>query len=161
MFVGRRHHGKILNGSVHDAVSSATWLVKQEPSDYPWAKFAREGTSAWTGVRNYQARNHLRAMSPGDWVLYYHSGAERAVVGIATVIRSAYPDPTSTEGDWSAVDLRAVCPLHTPVTLSTIKADPMLKSMPLVRLSRLSVSPVTNAQFRRLLKLAHTALPQS
>jgi len=142
------------------AVSGSYWLVKQEPADYPWSKFAREGTAAWTGVRNYQARNHLRSMANGDWVLFYHSGAERAVVGLAKVSRTSYPDPSAREGDWSAVDLDAVCPLTEPVLLATIKGDTILRNLPLVRQSRLSVSPMSGPQFRRLLALSRTVLPR-
>ena len=132
------------------------WLVKQEPSTYAWKTFAAEHETAWTGVRNYTARNNLRAMKKGDSVLYYHSGEERAVVGLAQVTREAYPDPTATEGDWSAVDLKAIKALSKPVTLAEIKADPALAEMPLLRFSRLSVSPVSGPQFARLLFLAQT-----
>lgn len=130
------------------------WLVKQEPSDYPWEKFVQEGGTAWTGVRNYQARNHLQAMQAGDEVFYYHSGAVRAVVGLACVTRAAYPDPTATEEGWVCVDLAPVKPLPRPVSLAQIKTDPVLQDLPLVRQSRLSVCPVTAAQARRLLELA-------
>ena len=132
------------------------WLVKSEPESYSWSAFAKDGKSAWTGVRNFAARIHLRAMKKGDRVFYYHSGEEKQVVGLARVAAEAYPDPTATEGDWSCVDLAAVKPLQQPVTLATIKADPVLKEMKLVRQSRLSVSPVTEAQFQRLLELAKT-----
>jgi len=132
------------------------WLVKQEPGEYSWADFVAEGGTAWTGVRNYQARNHLRAMRKGDWVAFYHSGSERAVVGLARVRREAYPDPTAREGDWVAVDLEPVKPLARPVTLAEIKSDPELRNMALVRQSRLSVLPVTAAQWKRLLALAQT-----
>ena len=134
------------------------WLVKQEPAEFAWADFVRDGRTAWTGVRNFQARNHLRAMKRGDRVLYYHSGEERAVVGVARVEREAYPDPTATEGDWSCVDLVPVKALARPVTLAEIKADPALKDMPLLRQARLSVMPLTAAQFRRVLALGKTRL---
>ncbi len=130
------------------------WLVKQEPESYSFAMFVKDGKTAWTGVRNYQARNNLRAMKKGDPVFYYHSGDEKQVVGLAQVEKAAYADPTATEGDWSAVDLAAVKPLAKPVTLATIKADKMLKDMVLARNSRLSVSPVTEAQFNQLTTLA-------
>lgn len=130
------------------------WLVKQEPEDYPWSRFVAEGGAAWTGVRNFQARNHLRAMQPGDRVLYYHSGAERAVVGLAEVDRAAYPDPSAQDGDWVAVDLKPVRALARPVPLAEIKVDPALKNLPLLRQSRLSVMPVSEAEFARLLELA-------
>ncbi len=132
------------------------WLVKQEPEDYSWADFMKEGRSASTGVRNYQARNNLRSMSKGDLVFYYHSGEEKQVVGIAKVDRSAYPDPTATEGDWSSVDLVPVKAVVQPVTLKEMKADRVLKEMLLVRNSRLSVVPVSEAQFEKLLKLSKT-----
>lgn len=135
------------------------WLVKQEPANYPWSRFVAEGGTAWTGVRNFQARNHLRAMQPGDLVLYYHSGAEKAVVGLAEVIRAAYPDPTAREGDWVAVDLKPLRALPRPVPLAEIKADSTLKNLPLVRQSRLSVMPVGQAEFERLLALAESAPP--
>jgi predicted RNA-binding protein with PUA-like domain len=130
------------------------WLVKQEPGDYPWSKFCKDGRTAWTGVRNFQARNHLRAMVKGDAVFYYHGGDEKQVVGLARVIRPAFADPTATAGDWSAVDLASDRPLPNPVRLSVIKSDRVLREMALVRQSRLSVSPVTEAQAARLLELA-------
>ncbi len=132
------------------------WLVKQEPEDYAWATFVEDGGTAWTGVRNFQARNHLRAMRKGDTVLFYHSGKAKEIVGLARVTRTAYPDPTAPEGDWSAVDLQPVQALATPVALATIKADPQLKELALVRQSRLSVMPVTAPEFARLLQLAGT-----
>jgi predicted RNA-binding protein with PUA-like domain len=132
------------------------WLVKQEPEAYSWAAFAGDGKTAWTGVRNFQARNYLRAMKRGDAVLYYHSGSGKQVVGLARVEREFYPDPTATEGDWSAVDLAAEKALVKPVPLETIKADQPLKDLLLVRNSRLSVMPLTAAQFERLLALAET-----
>lgn len=132
------------------------WIVKQEPESYSWDNFVEEGRTAWTGVRNFQARNNLRAMKKGDVVGYYHSGDEKQVVGLARVEREAYTDPTAEEGDWSCVDLAPVKPLKKPVTLATIKADRVLASMRLVKMSRLSVSPVTAEQFDRLLALAET-----
>jgi predicted RNA-binding protein with PUA-like domain len=132
------------------------WLVKQEPDSYPWAQLVKESGAAWTGIRNFQARNSLREMSPGDLVLYYHSGEAREAVGIAKVTKAAYADPTATEGDWSAVDLVPVKQLTQPVSLATIKADPHLQDMALLRQSRLSVTPLTAEQFRRLLVLAKT-----
>jgi len=134
------------------------WLVKQEPEDYSWADFVKEGRSAWTGVRNYQARNNLRAMSKGDLVFYYHSGEEKQVVGIAQVDKSAYPDPTAKEGDWSSVDLVPVKAVVQPVSLKEMKGDGVLKEMLLVRNSRLSVVPVSKAQFEKLLKLSKTSV---
>lgn len=132
------------------------WLVKQEPEDYAWATFVKDRRTAWTGVRNFQARNNLRSMNKGELVLYYHSGKEKAVVGIARVDKPAYPDPTATEGEWSSVDLAALKPLTSQVSLQTIKADSVLKNMRLVRQSRLSVTPVTPEQFARVLELGQT-----
>ena len=137
-------------------MSKNYWLVKQEPEAYAWAQFVKDGGTAWTGVRNYQARNNLRAMKKGDPVVYYHTGDEKQAVGLARVQRDNYPDPTATEGDWSAVDLAPVKPLAKPVTLAQMKSDKILKEMLLVRHSRLSVSPLNEAQFERLLALAET-----
>jgi len=126
------------------------WLVKQEPSSYSWSDFTSEGKTNWTGVRNYAARNNLRRMRRGDEVFFYHSGIEKAVVGIAKVTRGAYPDPTASEGDWSAVDLVPIKALRRPVTLRQIKEAPRLKKIQLVRQSRLSVMPVTGGEFRAI-----------
>jgi predicted RNA-binding protein with PUA-like domain len=135
------------------------WLVKQEPGDYSWTDFVKEGGSAWTGVRNFQARNNLRAMKKSDWVLFYHSGDEKQVVGLARVAKEAYPDPTADEGDWSSVDLIPARALKKPVALGTIKSDPKLKDLPLLKQTRLSVSPLSPAHFKRLLELADTESP--
>jgi Uncharacterized conserved protein len=134
------------------------WLVKQEPQDYAWAAFLKDGGTVWTGVRNFQARNNLRAMRKGDTALYYHSGEATEIVGVAWVATEAYPDPTADDGDWSAVDLKPVKALARPVSLAAIKADAVLKQLALVRQSRLSVMPVTKAQFERVLKLGGTQL---
>lgn len=130
------------------------WLVKQEPSDFSWDDFVQARGTAWTGVRNYQARNNLQAMRRGDEVLFYHSGDDKQVVGLATVRRAAYADPTADEPGWVAVDLAPVRPLATPVTLARIKAEPALREILLVRNSRLSVSPLQPAAFARILRLA-------
>ena len=132
------------------------WLVKQEPEAYSWATFVKDGRTAWTGVRSFAARLSLRAMKKGDGVLYYHSLSEKQVVGLARVDKEAYPDPTASDGDWCAVDLVPVKALNQPVALATIKADPALKDLGLVKQSRLSVMPVSPEQFQRLLKLANT-----
>lgn len=134
------------------------WLVKQEPEAYAWDAFVRDGRTAWTGVRNFQARNFLRAMRTGDLVLYYHSVTGKQVVGVARVAREAYPDPTATEGDWSVVDLVPLKALARPVGLDVLKADPVTASMPLIRQSRLSVMPLTEEVFRRVLELGETAV---
>ena len=130
------------------------WLVKQEPESYSWLDFVKDGKAAWTGVRNFAARLNLRAMKKGDQVFYYHSNTGKEIVGVARVTKEAYPDPTATEGDWSAVDLSPVKPLKKPVGLEVIKADKILKEMKLVKISRLSVSPVTKEEFDRVVALS-------
>jgi predicted RNA-binding protein with PUA-like domain len=129
------------------------WLVKQEPSSYSWSDFVAEGETSWTGVRNFAARNNLRKMRKADAVLFYHSGDEKAVVGIAKVVRTAYPDATAKEGDWSTVDLAPVRLLARPVTLREIKGDSRLKAIPLVRQSRLSVMPLAEGEFREIVNM--------
>lgn len=126
------------------------WLVKQEPSSYSWSDLVADGETSWTGVRNFAARNNLRKMQKGDEVLFYHSGEEKAVIGIAKVLQTAYPDPTAKEGDWSTVDLAAVKPLPLPITLRDIKGNSRLKGIPLVRQSRLSVMPLSEVEFREV-----------
>ena len=129
------------------------WLVKSEPAAYAWATFVKDGRAAWTGVRNFQARNHLRAMKTGDLVCFYHSVTDKQVVGLAKVAKEYYPDATASEGDWYCVDLVPVKALPKPVSLAAIKSDKLLKEMPLVKQSRLSVTPLTEVQFRHLLQL--------
>ena len=126
------------------------WLVKSEPSSYSWSNFVTDGETNWTGVRNYAARNNLRRMCKGDEVLFYHSGEEKAVVGVAKVTRTAYADPTAKEGDWSAVDLAPIKSLRRPVTLREIKDEPRLSKIQLVRQSRLSVMPLSSAEFQTI-----------
>ena len=130
------------------------WLVKQEPDSYPWEQFVRDGSTAWTGVRNFQARNNLRAMALGDRVLYYHSVKGKAVVGIAEVARTAYPDPTAGGEDWSCVDLKPIEALSRPVSLEEIKAEPKLTEIALLRQSRLSVMPLQKSEFEWILRLS-------
>ena len=134
------------------------WLAKSEPEAYAWSQLVKDGRTAWTGVRNFQARNNLRAMKKGDPVFFYHSVSEKQIVGIAKVVNEFYPDATAEEGDWSCVDLAPVKALAKPVTLETIKTDKILQDMPLVKQSRLSVTPLTKAQFERLLSLAGTKM---
>lgn len=129
------------------------WLVKSEPDTYSWDQFVRDKRTAWTGVRNNAARLHLKAMQPGDEVLYYHSNEGKAVVGTARVTKAAFPDTTAEEPGWVAVELTAVAPLANPVGLAQIKADAILQKMELVRQSRLSVAPVKAAEFKRVLRL--------
>jgi predicted RNA-binding protein with PUA-like domain len=128
------------------------WLVKQEPTKYSFDQLVADGGTTWDGVRNFQARNNLQAMRRGDQVLFYHSVVGTAVVGVCEVTREAYPDPTAKEGSWVAVDLAPVKKLKRPVTLEEIKADKALRTMPLVRQSRLSVMPVEKTVFDAIVK---------
>ena len=129
------------------------WLVKQEPEAYAWTDFVRDGKTNWEGVRNFQARNFLKAMAVGDAVLFYESVTTKAVVGIAEVTKAAFPDKTADEGDWVAVELKADRTLKNAVTLEQIKAVPALKDIGLLRQSRLSVMPLKKAEFDRIVKL--------
>lgn len=123
------------------------WLVKQEPETYSWADFVSDGLTDWTGVRNYQARNNLREMKTGDRVLFYHSGKDKAVVGLAEVVKSAYPDPTADDKQWIAVDLKPVKALKNPVPLAAIRYDKRLSQLPLIRQSQLSVMSLSKDEF--------------
>lgn len=134
------------------------FLAKSEPDVYSWDRFVEEGKAVWDGVRNFEARGNLRAMKKGDLVLFYHSGEGKEIVGIARVLKEAYPDKSADEGDWVSVDLAPVKPLATAVTLATVKADASLAEMALVKRSRLSVSRVTPSEFARILKLGRTKL---
>jgi predicted RNA-binding protein with PUA-like domain len=129
------------------------WLVKQEPTKYSWDQLVRDKRTSWDGVRNYQARNNLKAMKTGDRVLFYHSVVGTEVVGIAEVVREAYPDPTTTDERWVVVDLAPVKPLAKPVGLDAIKAVPALKDIPLLRQSRLSVMALPKDAFDAIVKL--------
>jgi len=129
------------------------WLLKTEPSTYAFAQLVKDGTAVWDGVRNALALSHLRKMKKGDRVLIYHTGTEKAVVGIAKVVAGAYPDPKLDDPRFVVVDLAPDKPLATPVPLSVIKADPLLQGMPLVRISRLSVMPVTPEEWKHILEL--------
>jgi predicted RNA-binding protein with PUA-like domain len=134
----------------------AYWLVKTEPEDFSWDDQVKKGAKGevWTGVRNFTARRHLKEMKKGDRVFFYHTGDEKAVVGIAEVLKEAQPDPTAGKDEpWIAVVLKAVEPLATPVALSTIKADKTLKDMALVKYGRLSVQPVTPAEWKAVCKM--------
>jgi predicted RNA-binding protein with PUA-like domain len=139
-------------------MATSRWLVKSEPFKYSWDKFKADKKAVWDGVRNFEARNNLRAMKKGDLVLFYHSSEGKEVVGIATVAKEAYPDPTATEGDWSAVELTPKKALAESVTLATVKADKKLVDFALVRKSRISVIPVTDSEFARVLELGKTKL---
>jgi predicted RNA-binding protein with PUA-like domain len=136
------------------------WLIKSEPSVYPWSQLDAEGRTAWTGVRNYEARNNLRAMKPGDLCLYYHSNEGKAVVGVAKVLSEPGEDPTAPGEDWASVEVGPVVALKEPVTLATIKATRELKDMQLLTRSRISVVPVSAEHFQHLLTLAGTKLPR-
>jgi predicted RNA-binding protein with PUA-like domain len=131
----------------------AYWLVKSEPDTWSWDQHVKKGNDAWTGVRNFQARTHLNAMKKGDRVFFYHTGDEKAVVGISEVTKEAYPDPTDKDGSFVAVDLKSVEPFKTPVTLATIKADKAFKDMVLVKAARLSVQPVTADEWKAIRKM--------
>jgi len=134
-------------------VARGYWLVKSEPSTYSWDDMVAAGEDFWDGVRNYQARNNLRAMKRGDRVLFYHSVKAKAVVGICEVVREHYPDPTTDDERWSVVDLAARHALKRPVTLADIKAAPELAEVALIKQSRLSVMPVDRAGFERIVEL--------
>jgi len=126
---------------------SGYWMVKQEPETYSWEDFVKDGKTDWSGVRNYQARNNLREMKTGERVLFYHSGKDKAVVGVAEVVKSAYPDPTADDEQWVAVDLKPIKALKNPVPLAAIRYDKRLAGLPLIRQSQLSVMPLTKDEF--------------
>ena len=132
---------------------SNCWMVKQEPEVYSWTDFINDGRTDWTGVRNYQARNNLREMKSGDRVLFYHSGKDKAVVGIAEVVKAAYPDPTADDLQWVAVDLKPVKPFDAPVQLAAIRYDKRLSQLPLIRQSQLSVMPLTKDEFEAIVAM--------
>lgn len=129
------------------------WLVKSEPEKYSWEKFTKDGRTMWDGVRNFAARNNLRAMKEGDLVLYYHSNEGKDVVGIAKVVKESYPDPTTDDPNWVVVELAPVEPLKKSVTLAQIKAEPSLTDIQLVKLGRLSVSAVKKEEFDKILDM--------
>jgi predicted RNA-binding protein with PUA-like domain len=141
------------------AKAPSHFLVKSEPFKYSWEQLCRDGKTRWDGVRNFEARNNLRAMRVGDLLLFYHSNEGKQIVGIARVVTAAYPDPTAPGEDWSAVDVAPVLALVEPLTLAAIKADPQLAEMALVRRSRISVVPVTAAEFALVLRHSGTKLP--
>src|SRR5438067_3520154 len=130
---------------------SGLWLVKQEPETYSWDDFVRDGRTDWTGVRNFQARNNLRQMKVGDRVLFYHSGTGKCVVGIAEVAKAAYPDPSADDPQWVAVDIKPVKPLKESVPLASIRYNPKLSNLPLIRQSQLSVMSLTKEEFETII----------
>ncbi|SFC91332.1 Predicted RNA-binding protein, contains PUA-like domain [Flexibacter flexilis DSM 6793] len=132
------------------------WIIKSEPHKYAWEKFLIDGRTHWDGVRNYQARNNLQAMREGDLALFYHSNEGKEIVGVAKVVREAYPDTSSTEPQWVMVDFAPVETLPKPVTLAAIKANPDLQNIGLLRQSRLSVIALKPEEFDKLLLMAHT-----
>lgn len=134
------------------------FLVKSEPYKYAFEKLVADKRTTWDGVRNFEARNNLRAMKTGDLLLYYHSNEGKEIVGVAKVVREAYADPTAEDGDWSVVDIAPVKALAAPVSLATIREDKKLADMQLLRRSRLSVVPVTATEFKRVLELGKTKL---
>ncbi|MBL7754346.1 MAG: EVE domain-containing protein [Chitinophagaceae bacterium] len=136
----------------------AYWLIKSEPFKYSWNQFVQDKKTFWDGVRNYAARNNLRAMKKGDLAFFYHSNEGLEIVGIAEVVKTAYQDPTTEDTAWLAVDFKPRKALKSPVSLQQIKAHTLLKNMELVRLSRLSVSAVSDAEFTEILKLGDTSL---
>jgi predicted RNA-binding protein with PUA-like domain len=135
------------SGSRKNNEASGCWLVKQEPEAYSWDDLVRDGRTDWTGVRNFQARNNLREMKVGDRVLFYHSGKEKAVVGVAEVVKAAYADPTTDDPQWVAADIKPARALNKPVPLTSIRSHPKLNDMLLLRQSRLSVMPLTKQEF--------------
>jgi predicted RNA-binding protein with PUA-like domain len=139
-----------------DSASSGHWLVKQEPEAYSFDDLVRDGRTYWTGVRNFQARNYLRQMKTGDVVLFYHSGESKSVVGIAQVVKAPYPDPTANDEQWVAVDIKPVKPLKQPVSLAAMRENPKLATLLLIRQSRLSVMPVSKAEFDVIVKMSGT-----
>ncbi|MBX2917451.1 MAG: EVE domain-containing protein [Cyclobacteriaceae bacterium] len=128
------------------------WLLKTEPDTFSWDDLARDKKAVWDGVRNFKARSNMKAMKKGDWAFVYHTGDEKSVVGIAEVVREAYPEPNDT--DWVAVDLKPVRKLTFPVALSVVKADKTLGEMVLVKVARLSVQPVKKEEFDRIIDLS-------
>jgi predicted RNA-binding protein with PUA-like domain len=133
----------------------AHWLIKSEPSTYAWDQLVKEKKTSWTGVRNAQAQANLKAMAAGDLCFFYHSGEGKEIVGIAKVVKTAYPDSTDKAGKSITVDVAAVEPVKKPVTLAAIKADPTFKDFKLVRQSRLSVVPVSDEHWKLILKMSN------
>jgi predicted RNA-binding protein with PUA-like domain len=132
---------------------TAYWLVKSEPDAFSWDQQVANGIEPWTGVRNFMARNNMRAMKKGDLAFFYHSNIGKEIVGVVRVAKEAYPDPTAETGDWSCVDMQAVGPMPKPVTLATIKETPALADVALVRMSRLSVMPIAPAHWKLICKM--------
>lgn len=134
----------------------AYWLLKTEPEDFSWERLESEKKAQWTGVRNFEARTHIREMRPGDLAFIYHAGQDRIIMGLAKVVSDPYADPTATKGDWAAIDIEPVKPLARPVALEEVRNTYGLSTMPLVANARVSVHPVTDAQAAMILKIAKT-----
>ncbi len=139
--------------------SRSYWLMKSEPYKYSWDDLVRDGQTYWDGVRNYEARNNLAAMKVGDLAFYYHSNKGKEIVGIAEIVKASYPDPTADDETWVVVDIAPVVPFTEPVSLATIKQDPKLSEIQLVRRGRLSVVPIAASEFRYVAKLGQTKIP--
>lgn len=137
------------------------WLMKSEPFKYPWEALVKDGRTYWDGVRNYEARNNLAGMRCGDLALFYHSNEGKEVVGVAEIVKEAYPDPTIDDPTWVVVEIEPRVAFEKPVSLAMIKADPELKAIQLIRRSRLSVVPLTPAEFERIVALGGTVLPKA
>jgi predicted RNA-binding protein with PUA-like domain len=131
----------------------AYWLVKSEPDAFSWDQQVANKIEPWTGVRNHMAKNNLKAMRKGDRAFFYHSNIGKEIVGVVEVAKEAYPDPSAEKGDWVCVDMKALRPMKRPVTLAELKADPDFADLPLVRFSRLSVAPVSEAHWKRICEL--------
>ena len=136
------------------------WLIKSEPTVYPYSRLEKDGKTDWTGIRNFEARNNLRAMKPGDLCLYYHSNEGKAVVGVARVLTEPGSDPTAPGEDWASLEVAPVVAFKEPVTLATLKKTPAFKDLQLITKSRISVVPVSATHFKLVLKLGKTALPK-
>ena len=150
-----REAAPLENKIMKKSTKSKYWMVKQEPETYSWDNFVKDGSTDWTGVRNYQARNNLKDMKIGDRVLFYHSGKGKEVVGLAEVLKSAYPDPTADDPQWVAVDLKPIKALATPVQLAAIRYDKRLSQLPLIRQSQLSVMPLTKDEFDTIVSMGN------
>ncbi|HEX4347653.1 MAG TPA: EVE domain-containing protein [Vicinamibacterales bacterium] len=136
----------------------ANWLFKEEPENYSYDAFVKDGETTWSGVKNPVAQRHLSSVKKGDSVFYYHTGKEKQIVGVAKAIGDAYPDPNDKTGKAHVVDIAPVRKLKRPVTLKEVKADPSFKTFPLVRISRLSVMPVTDAEWKKIEKMSTSTL---
>ncbi len=135
------------------------WLVKQEPTKYSWDEFVQDKGTYWDGVRNYQARNNLKAMKKGDYAFFYHSVSDKKIMGVAKIVKEFYQDPTTSDERWVVVDLKPVKPLKNQVSLEQIKSEKSLLDIALVKQSRLSVLPLTQKEFKTILKMGNTNLP--